>query len=104
MDEERLAWLNLKLIPDLGNRSLLRLLKHFGTAQAILRAGPGELAAVGGLRDQGRLALMRKTLLRPLAAEWEKLHQAEIRLLCLPDSEYPANLAAIPDPPVAQFV
>lgn len=104
MDEERLAWLSLKLIPDLGNRSLLRLLQHFGTARAILRAGPGELAAVPGLRDQGRLALMRKTLLRSPEAEWERLSRAEIRLLCLPDSEYPANLAAIPDPPVALFI
>ena len=104
MDEERVAWLSLKLIPDLGNRSLLRLLRHFGSPSAILRANAGDLAAVSGLREVGRLALLRKAMVRPPEAEWALLLREGIHLLCLGDAQYPANLAAIPDPPAALFV
>lgn len=104
MDEERIAWLSLKLIPDLGNRSLLRLLRHFGSPSAILRAGAGELSAVAGLRDKGRLALVKKAMVRPPEVEWALLQKEGIHLLCLNDAQYPANLAAIPDPPAALFV
>lgn len=104
MDDERIAWLSLKLIPDLGNRSLLRLLRHFGSPSAILRAGLAELATVSGLKEKARLALVKKAMIRSPDAEWKKLQEEGIHLLCLSDPQYPANLAAIPDPPVALFV
>ncbi len=104
MNEERIAWLSLKLIPDLGNHSLLRLLQHFGSPSAILRASAGDLGAVPGLREAGRRALVRKAMIRPAEAEWALLQKEGIHLLCLGDPHYPANLAAIPDPPAALFV
>ena len=104
MDEERIAWLGLKLIPELGNRSLLRLLRHFRTPSAILRAGAGDLAAVPGLTEKARLALIKKTMIRSPEAEWMTLEREGINLLCLNDPQYPANLAAIPDPPAVLFV
>jgi DNA processing protein len=104
MDEERIAWLGLKLISDLGNRSLLRLLRHFQTPSAILRARAGDLAAVPGLKEKARLALIKKTMMRSPQAEWARLQEEGINLLCLNDPQYPANLAAIPDPPAVLFV
>jgi DNA processing protein len=104
MDEGRMAWLSLKLIPELGNRSMLRLLRHFKTPSAILRAGAGDLSAVTGLGEKARLALLRKATLRSIESEWERLQKEGINLLCLNDAQYPANLAAIPDPPAVLFV
>jgi len=104
MDEERIAWLSLKLIPELGNRSMLRLLRRFKTPSAILRASAGDLLSVPGLQEKARLALARKTTIRSPEAEWEKLQREGINLLCLNDPQYPANLAAIPDPPAVLFV
>jgi DNA processing protein len=104
MDEERIAWLGLKLIPELGNRSLLHLLRHFQTPSAVLRANAAELAAVPGLKEKARTALLRKVMLRSPEAEWAVLQKQGIDLLCLNDPQYPANLAAIPDPPVVLFV
>ncbi|MDY0038995.1 MAG: DNA-processing protein DprA [Desulforhabdus sp.] len=103
-EEERIAWLTLKLIPGLGNRSLLRLLKHFGGPKAILRAGGGELNIVPGLREQARFALRKKETVRPAQSEWERLKEEQIRILSLADSDYPANLKAIPDPPAVLFI
>lgn len=101
---ELIARLTLKLIPELGNRSLLRLMKHFGSARAILSATPAELEEVHGLREKARLALLGRELIRPVDEEWRELRERGIKLLCLDQPEYPSNLAAIPDPPVVLFV
>ncbi|NLI83094.1 MAG: DNA-protecting protein DprA [Deltaproteobacteria bacterium] len=101
---ERLEWLTLKLIPELGNRSLLRLLKYFGSPSAILRAGRQDLAAVPSIGERVRDAVDRKSTLRPPEREWQALREQSIFLVCLNDPDYPANLAAIPDPPAVLFV
>ena len=103
-DEARIAWLTLKLIPGLGNRSILCLVRHFGSPAAVVRAGAKELDAVHGLRESARSALMKKELLRTPEEEWQALCEEEIRMICLGDADYPSNLSAIPDPPAVLFV
>jgi len=103
-EEESIALLTLKLMPELGNRSILRLVRHFGSAGGVLRARPKDLAAVPRLREKSLAAIQRRETVRPAAGEWELLKKNKIRLLCLNDADYPANLAAIPDPPVALFM
>lgn len=103
-EAEQLAWLALRLTPGLGNRSILRLIQHFGSARAILQAGPKELSTVSGLREKAILALQKKETLRPVAAEWRLMRKEKIRLVHLNGKDYPANLAAIPDPPPMLFV
>lgn len=102
--EERLAWLTLKLVPSLGNRSILRLLRRFGSPGAVLRARREELSAIPGLRESAVMSLCARQTLRPPEEEWERLASEGVGLLCLSDPEYPANLAAIPDPPAVLFV
>ncbi|MCE5242764.1 MAG: DNA-processing protein DprA [Syntrophobacteraceae bacterium] len=103
-DESRIAWLTLKLISDLGNRSLLRLVRHFGSPVAVVNAGPKEVAAVPGLREQAAAALLKRQLLRAPEEEWESLQREGVRMICLGDPDYPSNLKAIPDPPAVLFV
>ncbi len=103
-DEERTAWLTLKLMPGLGNRSLLRLYRHFKSPAAILRATARDLAAVSGLTLRALSALERKDIIRSPEAEWETMKREGITLVCMDDPDYPSNLAAIPDPPVALLV
>jgi DNA processing protein len=103
-DDHRIAWLSLKLIPGLGNRSILRLFRHFGSPEAVLRAKSAALAQVPGLRPQALTALRDHPPIREPGAEWRALQSKGIRLLCLDDPDYPANLAAIPDAPAVLFV
>lgn len=103
-DQDRLAWLRLKLTPTLGNRSLLRLLKRCGSPAEILRLKGKELKDIPFLRERARVALASAETVRSPEAEWEQLQGAGIRLLALPDADYPANLKEIPDPPVVLFV
>jgi DNA processing protein len=101
--EERIAWLTLKLTADLGNRSILRLVNHFGSPVAVLRASGKDLTGVPGLRESARTALLSKATIRSPQAEWERLKREGIKLVCFHDSGYPSNLAAIPDPPAVLF-
>ena len=102
--KEGIAWLALKLIPGLGNRSLLRLINHFGSPEAVLKAGLKELLPVPGLKEKAILALQGRKFIRPPEAEWEALQKGGIRILPLGDPAYPANLSAIPDAPAVLFV
>lgn len=103
-EQDRLDWLTLKLIPELGSRSLLRLFKHFGSPGAVLRAGLEELASVPALREEARLSMVKKSTLRSPEREWEVLQKRGVTLLCVNDPDYPSNLAAIHDPPPVLFV
>jgi DNA processing protein len=103
-DDHRMAWLTLKLIPGLGNRSILRLIRHFGSPEAVLQASPAALARVPGLRPQAVAALQHKRPVRDPHHESGILQQHGMRLLCLDDPDYPVNLTAIPDPPAVLFM
>lgn len=102
--EERFAWLSLKLVEHLGNRSLLRLHRHFGSAVRILQATEADLNGVSGLRHKSKRALLKKKMLRPPEEEWKRLQREDIEVVTLGDAHYPSNLAAIHDPPVVFFM
>jgi len=104
LTDERRAWLTLKLTPELGNRSLLRLLHRFGSPGSILRADAKGLSEVTGLRRKAAEALLQGRVLRPPEEEWAEMETRGYRLLCLTDSDYPSNLKSIPDPPVVLYV
>ncbi|MGA7876357.1 MAG: DNA-processing protein DprA [Desulfoferrobacter sp.] len=95
--------MTLKLIPGLGNRSVLRLINHFGSPSAVLRASAKAIAVVPGLRDKAKQAVQKKETIRPPESEFRRLQKEQIRLLCLNDADYPSNLKEIPDPPAVLF-
>jgi len=103
-EQNRIAWLKLKLVTGLGNRSVLHLLEKFGSPENILCAGLKDLRAAGVVRQPALEALAAKRFFRDPEAQWLKLKALNIRLLCLGDADYPSNLATIPDPPAVVFV
>ncbi|MHC1745172.1 MAG: DNA-processing protein DprA [Syntrophobacteraceae bacterium] len=104
LTDERRAWLTLKLTPELGNRSMLRLIERFGSPGAVLRADAKSLNEVGGLRRKAVDSLLQRRLTRPVEEEWEALEERGYRLLCLNDADYPSNLKAIADAPAMLYV
>jgi DNA processing protein len=103
-DRRKQAWLTLKLLSGLGNRSVLKLVKHFGSPEAVLDAGAAELERVPGLRPHAAKALQMRQTARDPQSEWQLLQERGFRLLTLDDPDYPANLATIADPPAVLFV
>lgn len=103
---ERTAWITLALTPHIGSESFLRLIRHFGSAQAALAA---DVAAVKPhLPPQARAACRywrgdeaRRAV--EAALNWEASH-GDGRLLLLADDDYPPLLAEGMAPPPLLFV
>jgi DNA processing protein len=91
------AWASLHLVPGIGTRNLVALLKHFGGAPELLaapRRGIAKLASAGVAEAIERGA-DREDLERALAWLREDGHA----LLAWDDSDYPQTLLGIADPP-----
>jgi DNA processing protein len=92
-DEQRLDWLQLARSENVGPRTFLNLLGHFGSAGAALDALPG-LAQRGGagraIKIYSRDAAQR---------EFEAARRMGVTLVALDEPDYPHRLQAIDDPP-----
>lgn len=93
-DRNRIAALRLARTPRLGPVTYLKLLRRFGSPADALDALPD-------LVRQKRLRPFRTPSTGVAEAELEALTQAGDALFLLGDSEYPAALSIIPDPPIA---
>jgi DNA processing protein len=98
------ALLTLQLIPGLGPRLMAALLEKFGSAEAVLHAGPQELQQVPRIGDKLAQDLYQAIQEANVAAEMELIERHQVRLLALGTPEYPAALATIYDPPHLLYV
>ncbi|MCJ7752018.1 MAG: DNA-processing protein DprA, partial [Armatimonadetes bacterium] len=99
---EREAWLALNAA-ELPPRTVLDLLDHYGSPDAIIAAGARSVAQAAQLspREVMRLSAAAKRTYRP---DLDKLDRLGARLITIRDSEYPSNLRQIYDPPPLLFV
>jgi DNA processing protein len=101
--DQYLGWLALALTPGLGARMAGKLLRHFGSPQAIFNAS---LTALEAQRLPVAVSQAIHTR-QPLSAAAKELAQAEAagcRLLTWEEPEYPARLREIYDPPPLLYV
>lgn len=100
-DLELAAWLRLTLVPGLGPRAQRELLSAFGLPSNIFAAGHAALVRVVG-ED-----LARRTLTHDSNREVEEAlrwgEQPGNHFLTLADSNYPASLLEIADPPTLLY-
>lgn len=104
--DELAAWLRLLETPGVGRESARRLLTAFGSAQAVLDAGPAARRDVVGAVQakalsqpaEGHAALLACTI------EWLKDDGGPARhVLLLGDPAYPAALLETADPPLLLY-
>lgn len=100
---EREAWLTLALMPGVGPSRHLALVEHFGSASAVLAAGPDALAGAPGISRLGVGAVLAadRTLGSRVLAQADALGA---RTLLASDPEFPEMLRHIPDAPRMLFV
>ncbi len=104
MDQQKISWLSLALIPHIGNRTLWKLYRHFRNAEAILEAKLSDLREVPELRRNAIDALLNKRFVRDPLNEIDRLQKENITFLCWEDEEYPEILRHIPYPPLFLFM
>jgi len=101
--DQHLGWLALALTPGLGARMAGKLLREFGSPEAIFAAS---LTALEGQRLPAAVAQAIHTR-QPLSLAAKELAQAQAlgcRLLTWDEPEYPARLREIYDPPPLLYV
>ncbi len=102
LDSEQEAWLMVSQADGIGSRYAQRLLAHFGTAEAALKAGEDELAQLGIPRKA--ISGLKKTGRQEIAASLEWLSKPSHQILTLSDEEYPGLLRQIDDPPPVLYL
>lgn len=98
---EAQAWLRFTLVTEVGSAGQRKLLATFGSPEEALAAGIGSLEPIIG-RQQAE-ALKRGPDPERVAATLRWLESNECRLVTLADSDYPAALLQIADPPVVLY-
>jgi len=102
--ENLIPWFRLKSTPGVGNLLYKRLIDVFHSPENAIHAPRKKLLQVEGLSDRLITAIKRHTLPEAAKNELAKIQHKGIKILTLTDTDYPALLLEIPDPPPYLYV
>jgi DNA processing protein len=100
--EEELHWLALHMVPGLGARKSVQLLRTFRTPEGVFRARREELEGAG-LSGGIAQSIASGCVFEDAADQQERVRAAGVRLLPIADAAYPVRLKEIYDPPLLLF-
>ncbi|MCB9850899.1 MAG: DNA-protecting protein DprA [Phycisphaerales bacterium] len=97
-------YLRLHLADAIGPVLLGRLIKHFGTVDAILGASMAQLTEVEGIGERRARSVFESRDASAVEREIEKCASTGARIICWEDPEYPQPLRHCDDPPICLYV
>ncbi len=100
--QAQLYWLVLHLVPGLGARNALKLIRTFGSPERVFHASLTELRSCG-LREAIAETIHSGTSFEDAGAEQNKLEQAGAEIISIHDARYPERLKEIFDPPILLY-
>ena len=100
--EEQRSLLALRLVPGLGARVAMRLIKAYGSATGVFRASATELEAMRVSANVVR-SIGTGTVFEDAEKEAEQARQLGVTIVSFRDAAYPALLAEIFDPPLLLY-
>ncbi len=103
-DPALIASLRLALVSGVGPLTRRELLRHFGSAEAVLAAAPRELLEVAGVGPTLAGRIVRAVEEVDAESELRLCREQGLQLLTDESPEYPRLLREIPDPPGVLFV
>ena len=96
-------WIGFNLVSQIGPAKVQRLLDYYGDLANAWKASASDLAQAGlDWRALDNFLHARQTL--DLSAELAKIERAGVRVLTLPDPDYPRLLSQVPVPPPVLYV
>lgn len=97
-------WLTLKSVPEVGNLLFERLVRHFGSPDAVLAAPADALGRVGGVSPRVVQAIRGHRAPDWVFKEIDEAAEKGYAIVTSHDDAYPALLKQIPDPPPVLYV
>src|SRR5262245_56652687 len=104
LSDDTRARLTLHLIPGLGPLRSAALLEHFGSAEAVLRAGAAELAGVPRIGAGLAADVVAGRAGAGVEEELRLMEQHRVGVVVLGTPGYPPPLAEIDTPPQLLYV
>jgi DNA processing protein len=101
--QAQLYWLALHLVPGLGTRNALKLIRHFGDPQRIFHASLSELRACGELPLAVAESIHSGITFEDASAEADKAKTIQAEIIPFSDPRYPQRLKEIFDPPILLY-
>lgn len=98
------AKITLNLLPEISSLCYKRLLDHFKSALAILKANPDELEKSCSLKKETTAKLNALIKNESFKKELELIEKNKVNVLPLDDPDYPRLLKEIHDPPPILYV
>jgi DNA processing protein len=102
--EKILPWFFLKSVPGIGNHLFRRLIHRFHSPELTLEASAADLLEVEGINLHLAAAIQRHTLPDRVKTDFDLVVQKGYKIVTLADSNYPALLRQLPDPPPFLYV
>jgi DNA processing protein len=101
--DERIYWVLLTMVKQIGPARFSRLLDRFGSAEVAWNASLLDLAGAGLERRAIESLGQLRQKLDP-EAEWRRIEQQGVSVVILDDPVYPSALREIADPPPVLYV
>ena len=101
--QAQLYWLALHLVPGLGTRNALKLIRHFGDPERIFHASLSELKACGELPLAVAESIHSGITFEDASAEADKAKAIQAEVVSFSDPRYPQRLKEIFDPPILLY-
>lgn len=101
--EEKKYWIWLSLIPNLGSKKKEILLKEYKNPEAIYELKEKELSNIKGIGEKTIKNILNTNIKSSVEKHIEYMQKNRIGIISFNDSEYPAVLKGIYDPPISLY-
>lgn len=99
MKKEKVDWIKLKMVPEIGPVSFRKLMKHFFSPANVISSSLSELETVEGIGKKKAKLIWDNLKNLNIEAELKLIEKHRIKIVTFDDSDYPVNLKSIYDPP-----
>ena len=104
MNEDRIFWIWLASLENIGNRKKIALIEYFGRAKEIFYADEKALKAAGLKKEKEINAILAHQNLKLAERAMAFMQKENISFLSIDDPEYPNKLKNIYNPPALIFM
>ena len=101
---EKKYWVWLSMLPGVGSKTCLNLIRHFGSAENVYQCSFHELMGSGLVREQIAKCISENRNIQNLDEYLKIVKENGIKVYTIHDDEYPENLKNIYDPPPVLYV
>lgn len=89
---------------NLGNKKIISLVEHFGSAYQVYHADSKELKHVGGMSQEEIDILMNHKKIWDIEKEYEKIKSSDVKFITIEDEIYPNKLKRICNYPYNLYI